>query len=1633
VDIRRLANKPKQTTGHFCRKVWTLSPTIVTRLLRLKQLILRHHRRLAPRNLWPRLQLERLEYRTVPSITISPASLPADTVSIPYSQAFGGGTPAITATGGTGAIQLAVSNVVGVIPGLVIPSSGTGSLPLSGTPTAPGTESFTVTATDGIGGTANASYTITVNAPVSLVSTTQAVVAASYFENAVYVIDGSSGALLQTLVPANAGAVLSMPAGITTGPDNNVYISSQANNAILQYNLTSQQLTPFIPSSVLNPIATAANGSKAVFAPAGLCFGPDGNLYVALNGGTRATSGGEIIRFNISNQGGQLSYANTFATVATGLIQPTELAFGVGPGIADNLYVSNSAAGNVVKITAADGPSPSSSNFISPGTGSLNYPSGLVWGPDGNLYVTDLGATNQQGQELVFSSTGTFLNVFTHPGSSLLNQFPSDAVFLDNGNLLTANLGPTFAPNTSGSITEFNPDGSFNQVLTSSAFPPAANGVTHISPTQITVVRTPPPASTVVLAPGELNVSYNQFISGANGTGPVVLAVSNVQNAIPGLTVQAAGITATVTGTPGATGTETFTLTATDAVGSTTSINYSVTILPPFVNATHFAVSAPATVAAGTPLQFTVMALDQLNSTVAGYNGTVRFTSSDSQATRPANATLVNGVGVFSATLTTAGIQTLTATDTLTSSISGGTYNITVTPATAMRFALSAPATTKLGAALSFTVTAQDQFYNTDFNYAGFVRFTSSDVNAGLPASTNLLSGVGVFTATLNTEGNQTISAYDTASNLITGRTNPIAATNTATKFVVTASANVAAGSIWIFTVTAQDSKSNTATSYTGTVHITSTDGQGLLPANATLTNGVGFFPAVLRTAGIQTLTATDTVTASIKGTSGKMTVAAAAASHFAVVAPASATTGSPFNFTVTALDPFNNVAVGYQGTVAFTSSDAAISAGSGLPSNYTFTTSGGSPDAGVHVFSSTFMTMGNQTISVADSVSSTIAGTSNVIAARGLIVTGLTPTSSGFVIAFNKPFDPSQVNLYDAGGAWGSTDVQLTGPGAPQISFRGSLLIDPSDQTITFVKTSSFTGLNFNPQTGVLAAGTYTVTLRSASNAFKDLLGAPLDGANNGSAAGSNYVATFVVGSTPAVVGIPSFARGPDSTTAINLPNTASVGIPLNLSVGSGVTSGVFTLTYNSALLAVTGAAASTALPGASLSLDAASTPGHAIIDFSSPAALTQTGVVGLGGLTATVPDSAAAVYKRKALLHWSGAQLNGGAIGVVGDDAVQLVAYLGDATGDGLLSGGDAAAISAVAVGTNTNVGLGRLGGFTAFPLVDPVVLGDVSANANTDAADVTLLNSVLSGTSRPQIPHIPTTLTITPTGPDPVLSMPTGLMATPGGTVVVPVNIDTARPDGSDGATEVILALRFDAQEFALSAGDIQTGTLTAGWQLTPVINAQTGAIGIDLVSTVPIRTTDAGSLVTITLHVLGSASPGNSGIELMNELNPNGLRVYRTEVADSQGAFILHPAVTGSGLEPGSPGMVTVSSAQPELSPVAVTAATVKPVIDPGFNDTTASEGHAALPPSYLSDLWQATPPSERAMLKQPTSALNIDPDATAPAGDNDSALAAPAPAPLGADWIPDAYLEYLRQEALRVAKKPDLFDGFELES
>src|SRR5205807_784393 len=98
--------------------------------------------------------------------------------------------------------------------------------------------------------------------------------------------------------------------------------------------------------------------------------------------------------------------------------------------------------------------------------------------------------------------------------------------------------------------------------------------------------------------------------------------------------------------------------------------------------------------------------------------------------------------------------------------------------------------------------------------------------------------------------------------------------------------------------------------------------------------NGVHSFSVTLKTAGAQSVTATDKTTATITGTESGISVAAAAASKLTVSGfPTSATAGVAGTITATAQDAYGNVAKTYAGTVQFKISDEQA----GLPLDYTF------------------------------------------------------------------------------------------------------------------------------------------------------------------------------------------------------------------------------------------------------------------------------------------------------------------------------------------------------------------------------------------------------------------------------------------------------------------------------------------------------------------------------------------------------------------------------------------------------------------------------------------------------------------------------------------------------------------------
>jgi cytochrome c oxidase assembly protein Cox11 len=133
---------------------------------------------------------------------------------------------------------------------------------------------------------------------------------------------------------------------------------------------------------------------------------------------------------------------------------------------------------------------------------------------------------------------------------------------------------------------------------------------------------------------------------------------------------------------------ESLTVTATDTADSNVTGSATSTVNAAQV-VTHLALLVRPSVTEGSSTQILVVALDASNHPVAGYTGTVHFTSSDTSATLPADVTFSaadRGVKLLSVTFATAGSETLTVTDSSDSTLTGSANVNVRTPSTGNLF-----------------------------------------------------------------------------------------------------------------------------------------------------------------------------------------------------------------------------------------------------------------------------------------------------------------------------------------------------------------------------------------------------------------------------------------------------------------------------------------------------------------------------------------------------------------------------------------------------------------------------------------------------------------------------------------------------------------------------------------------------------------------------------------------------------------------------------------------------------------------------------------------------------------------------------------------------------------------------------
>jgi autotransporter-associated beta strand protein len=828
-------------------------------------------------------------------------------------------------------------------------------------------------------------------------------------------------------------------------------------------------------------------------------------------------------------------------------------------------------------------------------------------------------------------------------------------------------------------------------------------------------------------------------------------------------------------------------------------------------------------------------------------------------------------------------------------------------PVTRLTFTV-APSAATAGTPVSFTVAATDGAGNVAGGINDSVTLSSSaGPGTSSPTTVTLINGSATVPLTFTKSGLQTLTAHDTSELLTDATTSVTVSPGTFDHFKVTTlttPGGQTAGNSFLVQVQAVDTNNNAVSTYGGPASVTVT-ATGSNPATSSFpqvvsidSSGQGIALGTLTVVGSYPIVA-------LGGAFGTPTpptvtvVPSAAARLTFVTQPVNTATGVKLPAVSVAVQDVYGNTVTSDNTDQITLSIAS-SPGPGAPGFLAGSTLTAPAVYGVASFNNLTLVVPG-VYSLAEVVAGKFIGPASrtfSVAPLQVVSGSLVGSPSGFNVSFNAPFLVNSTTpvIYGSGfGAMGpAPTVTLVGPSGP---VEGSVILDTAHNSLTFVETDTANvyGDGLAPQ---LPDGAYTVAITSsaATDGLQALNsgGGFLDGTYTGSP-GRDFVGHFTISAAASgadVLWIPATADGPKQPLEAPGYNLSGGGYPIYLDDATGlVTSVNVTFNYNPAMLTLDAVPVSSnpSLPGSSFILNSgASSPGHAVLTYTGPAA-DAAGLAGgnvpLGFINAHIPNSSTTtpIYKGKDLLTLSSISINGGGVPAVGVNAVHLVAYVGDADGNGSYSSGDAVLITRAVLQNDS--------GFAAYPLVDPVIVADTDGSGfiPADAAfQVSEVSNHILATTLVQPPSPPVDTTPIGNNVDPTLSLASTVSAS---RVTVSVNLDDAHPAGSTGLIRATLALKYDPGQFTVSAADIHAGALMVGgnWTVRSTIDPATGQIGISLACDTPIASSVASSLVTIDFHPVGQIVDP-SAILLVASADPNG-QWFETELQDTVGTFTV----------------------------------------------------------------------------------------------------------------------------------------------
>lgn len=232
-------------------------------------------------------------------------------------------------------------------------------------------------------------------------------------DNRVIRFDGNDGTCRGDLVDQGSGG-LSIPTGMIFSPDHSFfYVLSNFNNRVIRYDYDGQ--------SGSNPIQLVSGSELG--GPAGIVFGPDGYLYIS------SLNNNDVLRYDpitgapvpAPGQAGAL-----FVSPGSGgLSRPGGVVFGPD----GNVYVASQNTDSIMRYDGTTGdPLPADgqdgATFVPSGSGGMTRPAGLVFGPGADTDLRDIYVVSSNTDNILRfdGTTGDFVAEFISAGSGGLSR-----------------------------------------------------------------------------------------------------------------------------------------------------------------------------------------------------------------------------------------------------------------------------------------------------------------------------------------------------------------------------------------------------------------------------------------------------------------------------------------------------------------------------------------------------------------------------------------------------------------------------------------------------------------------------------------------------------------------------------------------------------------------------------------------------------------------------------------------------------------------------------------------------------------------------------------------------------------------------------------------------------------------------------------------------------------------------------------------------------------------------------------------------------------------------------------------------------------------------------------------------------